>query len=360
MMSKERLSIIQQLGKRPTSNSEYLEKLIGELSHSEYSWIIDRMKESNENMPTDYQDSHFYNIIKDSFSMLEETVKQNDIVFNAIHIVPKPIPYFGTVNWDEYNAFIDVSEETAVIVFNNGLLKLTQQLMLLLTKERWLSVKKLITNKHRELLTRNFLDIMMCFYLFSDAYLAIPLEWCEAESFDDLTPQRIYDLESSFDIIHYDNAFITLEDEVRITAYLWMAAHEYSHLLLNHKHETDTNKSWKQELDADLLGAIISMESDCSYFTATGIYFALSCIYMSSFDTEVNSHPPVSLRMKNVFDYINTKKDYIVSNYKVIDQVFVPKIQEFIRLVHIIEEKEIHFLTPLKLQNFIYKEYKLE
>lgn len=237
---------------------------------------------------------------------------------------------------------------------------ITQRLMLLLTKERWLSVKKLITDKHQELLTRNFLDIMMCFYVFSDAYLAIPLEWCEAESFEDLTPEKIYDLESSFDIIHYDDAFITLEDGVKITTYLWMAAHEYSHLLLNHKLETATNKSWKQELDADLLGAIITMESDCSFFTATGIYFALSCIYMGSFDIEENSHPPVSMRMKNVFDYINSKKDYIVSNYKVIDQVFVPKIQEFFRLVHIIEEKNIHFLTPLKLQKFIYKEYKLE
>lgn len=371
-MNNERLSILQQLGKHPSSNSEALNKTITELSGGSFSWVIDRIRESNEKMPTDFQDSHFYDKIENSFSVLKETIAAKQIIFNGTYISPKPIPSYGTVDLGEYNAFLDASGDDAVIVFNNGLLKLVEQLLTLFVKEVWLKRKNVLTPRREELLTKHFLDIMMSYYLLSDAYAAIPLEWCEASSFDNLEPDEVYNLESSFEILQYDEFYLNLEYEIRETTYLWIAAHEYAHYLLNHRNlrqdvepkvagsEKEQSAFLKQEMDADLLATIISMESESSLYTATGIYFALSCMYLSSFNISDDSSLQIIKRTKNILDYIKTRNDYFVSNYNVVDDVFTPKLQVFLRLIHEVENQKNYFKTQTDMHEYIYKCFKIQ
>ncbi|MBR6401741.1 MAG: hypothetical protein IKS17_11080 [Firmicutes bacterium] len=368
MTNKERLSILQQLFDNGKSNSSHLKEMREHLQNSNYSWAFDQIAKSYYEMPTDYQNTHFYDIIKDSFFILEKTIKEKNLVFKDTNVIPKPLPAFGTIERGEYYAFIEKSNDNTVIVFNNGLIKLTQRLSELLAIEWWLNKKQLITKKLQDLILRNFLDILMCYYLFSDAYRAVPLRFCEADSFGNLEPNQIYELRSSFDFMngYDDQSYLLFETEVQKTAYLWIASHEYAHILLNHQNKSTKNEtlsiendSWKQEFDADLLGAIIAMESECSFITATGIYFALSCVFMSGFNLNPTEYPPIRMRMKNVFDYINIQKEYLISDYRIVNHIFVPKLVEFFKLVDTINNSEMVFITADNLQDYIYKKYPL-
>lgn len=74
MDAKELLKSIQLLGKNVKSNEDYLQKVIRESNNSKYNFLVDKIRETNSKLPTDYQESHFYSIIEDSFSILEEII----------------------------------------------------------------------------------------------------------------------------------------------------------------------------------------------------------------------------------------------------------------------------------------------
>ena len=74
MTANELLTKIQLFGEKVHSNNEYLKKIENEHFNFNKQKLVDHIKASNNRMPTDYQNSHFYDIIENSFSVLKETI----------------------------------------------------------------------------------------------------------------------------------------------------------------------------------------------------------------------------------------------------------------------------------------------
>lgn len=378
MTAKELLTTIQLSGDKVTKNTEFLELAERDSDLFDKKFVNDYIKSQYSRLPTDFQNSHFYDIIDESFSVLRNIVLNFNINFDGQTIEPCDIPLFGTADFKEFNAFVETSDSEPVIVFNEGLLMFTQKLMEIYTIEHWLRARNKMTEQMEHLLTLNFFDIMFCFHLFSNAYYAIPLAWCNIEDLNDVgSPEKLYELESPFDEYIGEQDYMIFEYEISLSTYLWIAAHEYSHIILGHlKDNNDTTRlnlnevevdkiilNRKQEFDADLLGAIITLESDSSKFLANGIYFALTCLMLSSIGNSENLHseyPPVKDRLNNIFNNIAVSSNYSLSNYMNVDAVFSRKYQDFEMLLHRIKENNISFSSIQEMQHYIYKIYPLE
>lgn len=377
MTAKELLTIIQQTGKNIHSNAEFL-KNIEKNNFFDKEFINNYIKTTNEQMPTDFQNSHFYDIIKNSFVTLKDTITNASLRFKGEDISPCDVPLFGTADFKEFDAFVETSDDESVIVFNEGLIMFIQRLKEIYTIEHWLKANNKITKQMDNLLTLNFFDIMLSFHLFSNAYYAIPLIWCNAEDLNDIGyPEKICKLESPFDKYIGNQNYMDFEFEISLSTYLWIAAHEYSHIVLGHlKDNNDISKlhlngievnkidlNQKQELDADLLGAIISLESESSHFIANGIYLVLTCLMLSYIDTNENyniDHPPVKDRINNIFNNIETDTKYFISNYKNVAAIFSKKYQNFKELLYKIDKDNISFSSIHEMQYYIYKVYHIE
>lgn len=382
MNAKELLSAIQISGNHVTDNRSNLQTYVylknkhgNQKSFINYDYLIKNLQKTSDRLPTNYQNSHFYNIIVDSFDVLKETINNETIYFKGKNIEVKPLPLYGTASLKGYNAFIRTDDEP-VIVFNDDLLMLTDKLIEIYTKTHWLANKNLLDDKYLDLLTRNFIDVMYCFYSTSDAYNAIPLDWCEIENFDDLaSADKIYETSFEFENLFVNDNYLSFFNQFTESTYLWMAAHEYSHLVLGHlNNEKNLSKSllnneievekysfeWQEEYDADLLGAIITMESKSSFYLSTSIYFAMNCIRLGDpYNSESTSsnHPPINLRIKNVFDYFDSNYKYYLGNNKNIDAVLNPMIKKFIKFVNDIKTCDLHFSELFEIQRYIYKYY---
>lgn len=384
MKAKELLSAIQISGKSVSDNRSDLQTYINiknkhgnKDSFINYDYLIKELQKTSDRMPTNYQNSHFYSLIIDSFNILDETINNETISYNGENIEIKPVPLYGTAALEGYNAFIRTDDEP-VIVFNDDLLMLTDKLIEIYTKTHWLANNNLLDDKYFDLLTRNFIDVMYCFYFNSDAYNAIPLDWCEIENFDDLlSVEKIYGNSFDFENLFVNDSYLSFFSQFEESTYLWIAAHEYSHLVLGHlNNERSLSKSllndnievekysfeWQEEYDADLLGAIITMESKSSFFLSTSIYFAMNCIRLGNlYNSESTStnHPPISSRIKNVFDYFESNYKYYLGNNKNIDVILNPMIKKFFEFIDYIQTNNLHFSELFEMQRYIYKEYKL-
>lgn len=375
MTAKDLLTSLQLTGESVHSNAEHLEVLKNMPLIFTKEFFNNFIRTKYEKMPTDFQNSHFYEIIDESFTVLKYTVTNTTIQFKGTNILPCKFPLFGTVDFKEFDAFVETTDNESVVVFNEGLLMFIQRLMEIYTMEHFLRIRKKMTDKTAKLLTLNFFDVMLSFHLFSNAYYAIPLVLCDIEDLKDLEfPEKIYEHISPFDDYVGDADYMAFESEISIATYLWIAAHEYSHVILGHLkdnanisrlhlHGIDVNKinmNQKQELDADLLGAIISLKSDSSEFLANGIYFALTCLMLSSVNGNENytiDHPPIKDRINNIFNNIEADTSYHLSYYKNIDVIFYPKYQELKNLLHKINAENISFSSIQEMQYYIYKVY---
>lgn len=375
MTAKELLSLIQLSGERVRSNEEYLRKIQRELNATEYSYIIERIGEANKRMPTDFQDSHYYDMISGIFNILETTVSEHTIYFNGIPIITQPIPIFGTVSSRGYNALIVPSDEP-VIAFNDDLLIFTERILHIYTLEHWLVVNKQLTSEIKDLLTRNFIDLLVCFFCGVDLTYVLPIEACNADNWNEFEEYDIpEDVILSFDCV-YDSRYMLFEEDVKTSAYLWIVAHEYAHLLLGHLNSEKKNLvsryindisveeacfQWKEELDADYLAASVVMASDYSYFKISGIYLALMCLKICGFDQEtegISTHPPVNQRLENLTEFIDSDPRYQVA-CKNIDTVIVPKFIEFKKFLAHIDAADLTFSNEGEIQKFIYTKYPL-
>lgn len=375
MTAKELLSLIQLSGERVRSNEEYLRRIQRELSANEYSYIIERIGETNRRMPTDFQDSHYYDMISGIFQILETTVSEHAILFKGIPINTKPIPIFGTVASRGYNALITPSDEP-VIAFNDDLLIFTERILHIYTLEHWLAANKQLTSKIKDILTRNFIDLLVCFFCGVDLTYVLPIEACNADNWNEFEEFNIpEDVILPFDCI-YDARYMLFEEDVKSAAYLWVVAHEYAHLLLGHLDSEKKNLvsryindisveeacfQWKDELDADYLAASIVMSSDYSHFKISGIYLALMCLKICGFDQKtegISTHPPVNQRLENLMEFIDRETRYQIA-CKNIDTVIVPKFIEFKNFLSHIDAADLTFLNEGEIQKYIYTKYPL-
>lgn len=373
MTAKELLTAIQLSGQSVYDNSDLSEIIVNEGEILDKNFINNYIKTKINRMPTDFQNTHFYDIIDESFSSLRETISNASLKFRGCDIRFCDIPLFGTANFKEFNAFVETADSEPVIVFNEGLLMFMQRLIEIYTMEHWLCANHKMTKQMYELLTSNFLDIMLSFHLFSNAYFAIPLRWCNISDLNDIgSPEKLYEHVSPFDDYVWKEDYLLFEQQISLSTYLWIAAHEYSHVILGHlKEHNGTSRlhlngievskielKQTQELEADLLGAIIALESKSSEFLANGIYFSLICMMLSSIDcdeTAYNEYPPVENRINNIFNNDEINKNYFLSNYKNIDAVFVPKLQKFNELLNSIDKCETSFSSIHEMQHYIYK-----
>ena len=373
MTAKELLSLIQLSGERVQSNKEYLRKIQRELNSKEYGYIIERIGEVNRRMPTDFQDSHYYDMISGTFSILETTVNEHTICFKDIPIQTQPIPIFGTVASRGYNAFIAPCDEP-VIVFNDDLLIFTERILRIYTIEHWLAANKQLTPKIKDLLTRNFIDMLVCFFCGVDLTYVLAIESCNADNWNEFKEFNIpKDVIEPFSCV-YDIRYMLFEEDVKSSAYLWIVAHEYAHLLLGHLNSERKNLrgryindisveesyfQWKDEFDADFLAASIVMASDSAYFKISGIYLALMCLKICGFDNEtdeISTHPPVNKRLDNLMSFIESDSRYRVA-CKNIDTVIVPKFAEFRKFLAHIDSADLRFSTEGEIQRYIYTKY---
>lgn len=375
MTAKELLSLIQLSGERVRSNEEYLRKIQRELTANEYSYIIERIGEANRRMPTDFQDSHYYDMISGIFNILETTVNEHTICFKGNPIITKPIPIFGTVASRGYNALITPSDEP-VIAFNDDLLIFTERILHIYTLEHWLAANKQLTPRIKDVLTRNFIDLLVCFFCGVDLTYVLPIEACNADNWNEFEEYDIpEDVILPFDCV-YDSRYMLFEEDVKTSAYLWIVAHEYAHLLLGHLNSEKKNLvsryindisveeacfQWQEELDADYLAASVVMESDYSYFKISGIYLALMCLKICGLDQEtegISTHPPVNQRLENLTEFIDSDPRYQVA-CKNIDTVIVPKFIEFKKFLAHIDAMDLTFSNEGEIQKYIYTKYPL-
>ena len=371
MNAKELLASLQIAGRTCHSNKEFLHRTREELKSEEYKEIIKRLEESNKNMPTDYQDSHFYDIVKESFDSLVETLTNNDIEFKGTTVQPEKIPLFGTTDFKGYNAFVEADGEENIIVFNNDLLKFTQHMIEIYAKEHWLYSKGLMNKNLKKILAQNFVDAMLCYEIFSDAYATIPLAWCEISDLDDLDyPDKIYEVTSSFDgLIDFEQYFL-FENQIRIPVYQWIAAHEYAHIVLGHLDiklkrinlcghaVTEVSFSYQKEYDADLLGTIITLQGCDSLFSANGICLAMYCILLSHLygGEEISlSHPPIQDRMDKVFSFMDNNKQFFVTNYQIVEDIIISNFRIYKKVINEMISNGMRFASPLEMQKFVYK-----
>lgn len=373
MNAKELLASLQIAGRTCHSNKEFLHRTREELKSEEYKEIIKRLEESNKNMPTDYQDSHFYDIVKESFDSLVETLTNNDIEFKGTTVQPEKIPLFGTTDFKGYNAFVEADGEENIIVFNNDLLKFTQHMIEIYAKEHWLYSKGLMNKNLKKILAQNFVDAMLCYEIFSDAYATIPLAWCEISDLDDLDyPDKIYEVTSSFDgLIDFEQYFL-FENQIRIPVYQWIAAHEYAHIVLGHLDSniklkrinlcghavTEVSFSYQKEYDADLLGTIITLQGCDSLFSANGICLAMYCILLSHLygGEEISlSHPPIQDRMDKVFSFMDNNKQFFVTNYQIVEDIIISNFRIYKKVINEMISNGMRFASPLEMQKFVYK-----
>ncbi len=139
MTPKELLTTIQLSSNHFVENNyEHLKMMRKKYSSDDNFKFTERLFDS---LPTDYQNSHFYKLIENSFQILDENIRNKNIVYGNQVIHCKPLPLFGTANFEDFNAFVTSADKSTVIVFNEGLLMFTEKLMEIYTKERWLRKK---------------------------------------------------------------------------------------------------------------------------------------------------------------------------------------------------------------------------
>lgn len=376
MTAKELLCLIQQTGEKVQSNEAYLRKMKLELNSKNYGFIINRISERNKRMPTDFQDSFYYDMIGSIFTNLEKTIQEHPLSFNGAPIGAKPIPLFGTVASSGYNAFIALSDEP-VIVFNNDLLTFTDRIQRIYTLEHWLYANKQLTPKVKEILTRNFIDTMVCLCCGVDLTHVLGVEVCNTDNWDEFKEFNIpKEVIVPFSCI-YDTQYTLFSDNVISAAYLWIVAHEYAHLLLGHLDSEDhkivnryindiaveeTSFQWQDEFDADFLAASIVMSSDDVSWKISGIYLALFCLNLTNFTQNSgidSTHPPINQRIDNLMQIIERDPKYLVA-CKNIKAVISPKHKAFKRFLAYLASANISFSNEGEIQKYIYKEYPLE
>jgi len=373
MNAHELLRSIQLAGNRVRSNKGDLYETIRQLKNTKYDFIIERKKQDNEEMPTDYQDSHFYYMAKIAFDILVNSVESEKIIFKNREITSRPLPLYGTVDFDSFNAFIATDDGATIIALNNGLLKFTQKIIELVAKEHYLRSKNIFNIARQELFTRNFIDVMISFHIYADSYFAIPLDLCGVKSVDDLKDDNKVDEHLSSEIGLYDETYLPFLCDIEDATYLWIVAHEYAHLLLGHLDgkEPTTKKlndidvqaidfSWQQEYDADSLGAVIAMQSFSSLNQVHGIYLALICLFLCTYQSqdEPPSHPPARLRINNVFDSLKSH-NHDTSHYRNIDNIIGPKLTKYKEFLSVYKSNVGNSASLLELQRYIYNEYEL-
>ncbi len=232
--------------------------------------------------------------------------------------------------------------------------------------------KDKMTAHFQELFTKNFIDIMLCFYIYLFPYHARSLEFCGIEDLGEwFSIENVENYVPPFGDEFLEEDYIYFANQVRTSTYLWFAAHEYSHIALGHleiKNSTLKSNfsntelericiSQQHELDADTLATIITMESNNSEVTSEGICLALNTLLLATVDQRpsvYSSHPPVGVRIDNILKNPIINNKYIINNYHEVEEIFSDKYKAFHNILKQFNENNIEFSSIIEMQRYIY------
>lgn len=307
------------------------QQIILDKMESEWGKMIDKqiykdyMSQISTELPTKLQNPLTYSLLKIIIKNLKVIVEENrDSLSQKFKIENNAFPVFGTVSMGEFSAQICSPEnsEDSLIIFSDGLFGFANLISKVIAscfpyikdKKGALSfstdLNKIKSNiKKNNLLIARFIDLMFSYMLQED-------------------PHRAQQY-----LINKDNLF--LSTIIRDSFEFFVAAHEYAHYVLGHLSDSTTEKlfdlesekieaiayNWKQELEADELGAYLTIlymgrNRIDSLLSGLGIWVCLSVIEIIEklkatyedkdleFINFSTTHPPVSVR-----------KDFLIKHY---------------------------------------------
>lgn len=251
-------------------------------------------KSEEENLPSAYQNSLFYNYIKESIIPLESLIRDNThISFYGNDVLLKSVPLYGTLEQSTHNASVTIVNGEPLITINEGLIELLRGLSDLVSANMLYGI---YDTKIQQDIIRHYIDFIVCSIFYKNKAAA-----------------NLWTLDNN--IVEINESFILLAAELFNSALLFVFAHEYSHYVLNHfskqpliLNNNFKNKNcilqWEKEYDADLLGMRIAL-SGRPYTKLIGIFMALEGCSLSevhSFNAE-GSHPSLSNRVAAIRNY---------------------------------------------------------
>ena len=332
MRTVEILRALQKSHAKPKYfSAEYCDFVIRGVAGDQYDSVMEKYKMRQKELLTPYEEDHFFSMLEDCFEKLRDIVSKQNILFHNKKIETMPLPLFGTMNDNTYNARIIPAYDVPLVIFFQGLIKLTSGIVEIVSEEIYRIKKNVLTKVDEEKLTKRFIDLLFCFQLYEDAYAAQPM-----------------DLSGDADVDR-----VLLESEILNTVFLFLMSHEYAHSLLSHLDSSKTfaatignidvnvfNTEWEQELEADKLAAEIVLMGKCVFDTFS-IYLSIFIFHISAIhsDEVSDTHPPLNIRAKSIIDYIHRKKMKL--NHENVDYVLGAKITEYERFIKYLSERGI-------------------
>lgn len=356
-MNAEDLLASIQIGyrKKSENNNDFYAWVVNNYKHHKIP-IAEKIKQKHDSLPTKYEESHFYDMITDSFKELKDIVENYAIHFDGHRLKYRPIPLFGTAEFNNLSCYVTANQP--VLIFSQALLKLASRVIDLFVQEAAAAIKNggTLVKSVKDKYTRNFIDILYCFLHGIDPYYASPIE---------------------FSMLITDDEILEYEYDIYSSVFMFFAAHEYAHLLLGHLennyntqhseiNEVDVEiiqNNWEQECDADFLGAIITIcKTGIRERNILGIRLAMS-IYllgMLNSDSPTTTHPPIKDRMDTLFELLK-QKNFAVEKSYLVDKVFSPKLIEYYNFISFLSDKVKTTDVPYStVKHIIYHEYPIK
>ena len=179
-------------------------------------------------LPTKYESAYYYDYLKKSLDLLCN--ESNSIYINGKTLnYDKPV--IGSVNFHHFDARALNENGVKLILISRSIIHFMCTLSSLVA-QFYLNLK---TNKSNRELDRYFVDLACSYYLFR-------------EGTKDTKYWRINTIEG-----------INIASSLVITSYLFIVAHEYAHLLLEHNKSSVQDVPFQKEMEADFLGGMLSM-----------------------------------------------------------------------------------------------------
>lgn len=305
-----------------------------------------------EEMPTPYQEPIFYKLLSNSFNRLQNLIDKGEITFHEEKLEIKPIPIYGSIHADIYNAVVMIVNNTPLIIFCEGLFEIANMFATVISSKICVDIKHTSYGPREEEVTRYFIDSLISYLMFGTTVGAKPLEFNDKNE----------------DVIH---------SQILGTYLLFISSHEYAHLLLNHlktldkvsislcgSNEIACQYSWQQEFDADELAVrLVTKDELTTYDMCTcGIllfFKTLSIIEMRDRPDYI-SHPPSDVRKEHIYQILadGTKQNLTLM---VPDVILETKLRQYLAFIDFLDEHEVELerANYYQIQNLLYNEYKI-
>ena len=328
------------------------------------SFIDDYISNILDDLPTEYQDPLTYDILKNLFKRVEKAallLQNNDFYF------PENLVY-GTAKIKSFSAFVEanVCSKEFLILLSNELFTFANLLskcvgMLFIDE----NTKNIIKGNYKYNISKDHIRTSIvknknAIVRFTDLILAYTIEG-EPEFAKPYMPDKV---------------LANISSLIRDSFELFVVGHEYSHILLRHFEKDENTKSnpkkiiyikdekvetvfnnWNQEINADVLGAYLTILSMRGFDFATSFMGVDICLMaMCILETiaeqfkgkklSYSTHPPGLSRREIVFEVLKKEHPEIEDIYEINTYIFDNLWNESMKII-------------MEIDSFLKKEFKL-